>query len=143
MLARDESKGPSQSGGTNGPTLKIPQGEDWLWQPGQVNRPASRTAFQVEGFAWIMAQRQESSETVRGPEAQKGWGGGMGGQGGKVRAHCQESRPRGDRLMGSGQGCSWLSTVGAADGPRRMEERRGGKKLRFGLSNGSRVSRMF
>lgn len=66
MLARDEAKGPSQSGGTNGSTLKIPQGVDWLWKPGQVNRPASRTAFQVEGFAWIMAQRQESSETVRG-----------------------------------------------------------------------------
>ena len=40
-----------------------------------------------------------------GTEEPEGWGGGTGDQRGKVRAHCQELRPRSDRLMGSGQGC--------------------------------------
>lgn len=139
MLARDGSKGLSQLLETNGPTLKIPQAVEWLWRQGQVSRPASRAASQVEAFAWITAQRQESSETVRGPEAQKG----TEGQGGKVRAHCLGLRPRGDKLIGSGQGCWWLSTVGAAGGVRRMEKRRGKKTLRCVTSKGSRTPRMF
>lgn len=34
-------------------------------------RPTLRTAYQVEGLAWIMAERQKSSEKMQGQKHQR------------------------------------------------------------------------
>lgn len=88
----DESEGLSQLQRTTGPTLEIPSGSGWLWERGQVKRPASRAAFLSESPAWRMAQRQEISERGTGSGSTEGMKKRCGKQSRNVRAHCQELR---------------------------------------------------
>lgn len=128
-----------------------PQATGQLWEPGRVNRPATRTAFVLEGPAWATAQRQGSPEDAQGVEHRRNeeeeWEARREGQG-----LCQELR----LVLGDQRGPSpphltspaCLANVDLWDcwwGQQwrwRMGEV-GKRKRRFVTSNSSRIPRMF
>lgn len=134
---------------------KSPQGVGWLWEPGQVKRPASRTAFLLKSPARIMVQRQEISEKGTGGGSTEGMKKRSGKQGRKVRAHCQELR----LALEDQQGLAPLprnspTRVAQADGvaggfqqwgqqPDPREWERWERRIRTVTSNSSRIPRTF